>query len=81
MLLEALTTVPMPGKVPFTSDGRTVSTRTDAEGRFAVRLSEGVYKITGRSPDYQAGTWLCSGGTVKVTANSLRTVTVVCQGM
>ena len=54
--------------------------RTDARGRFRLWLPAGRYRLTGHSPRYGAGRYLCrAAGTLVVDGRTPGPVQVVCQ--
>jgi len=57
-----------------------VTVNVGDSGRFAVRVAPGSWTVTGRSPTFGGGQYVCvTGGSVVVTSNHRVSVTVTCE--
>jgi len=71
------------GTVTFVQKGSVhanVTVNVGDSGRFAVRVAPGSWTVTGRSPTFGDGQYVCvSGGPIAVTSKDRVSVTVTCE--
>ena len=72
--------VPMPGKLTIKGAGSTLHAEIGKDGRFAIQLVPGRYRITATSPNLNDGTMVCGTRPTTTTLTAGKTVTadVVC---
>ena len=73
---------PWPGTVTLSGPGVHRDVPVDASGTFSVTVPPGRYTVTGHSPLYGSGTYLCqAAGVVTVTSGHTTKADVLCQMM
>jgi len=71
---------PWPGTVTVTDSGVHLDIRVGADGAYSVRVPPGRYTVTGHSPLYGNGTYLCqAAGMATVTSGHTTKADVLCQ--
>jgi hypothetical protein len=71
---------PWPGTVTLTGPGVRRDVPVGAGGTYAVTVPAGRYTVTGHSPRYGSGTYLCqAAGVVTVTSGHTAKADVLCQ--
>jgi hypothetical protein len=71
---------PWPGTVTVTGSGVHRDIRVGADGAYSVRVPPGRYTVTGHSPLYGNGTYLCqAAGMATVTSGYATKADVLCQ--
>jgi hypothetical protein len=71
---------PWPGTVTVTGSGVQLDIRVGADGTYSVRVGPGRYTVTGHSPLYGNGTYLCqAAGMATVTSRHTTKADVLCQ--
>ena len=71
---------PWPGTVILAGPGFPVYVSVGASGSYSVTVPAGRYTITGRSPLYGSGTYVCqAAGTATVTSGHTTKADVLCQ--
>ena len=69
-----------PGTVTLAGPGLHVDVAVGADGAFSVMVPAGRYTVTGHSPRYGSGTYLCqAAGLVTVTSGHTTRADVLCQ--
>jgi hypothetical protein len=70
---------PTSGVVTFTdSGGKRTEVTVGPSGKFKLQLPEGSYSLSGHSPQFGDGSYLCPGGTIQVRTKSPGFAQVVC---
>ena len=73
---------PWPGTVTLTGAGVSLEVTVGASGTYSVSVPPGRYTVTGHSPRYGSGAYLCrAAGTATVTNGHRTTADVLCQMM
>jgi hypothetical protein len=71
---------PWPGTVTVTGSGLQIGISVGADGAYSVRVPPGKYTVTGHSPRYGNGTYLCQAtGMATVTSGHTTNADVLCQ--
>jgi hypothetical protein len=60
------------------SAGRAINVTVGPKGTFKLQVPEGSYSLSGHSPQFGDGYYLCSGGTIQVRTTSPVPAQVVC---
>jgi hypothetical protein len=58
--------------------GRAIDVTVGPKGTFKLQVPEGSYSLSGHSPQFGDGYYLCSGGTIRVRTTSPAIADVVC---
>lgn len=71
---------PWPGTVTVTGSGVHLELRVGADGAFSLRVRPGRYTVTGHSPRFGDGTYLCQAtGMATVASGHTTKADVLCQ--